>query len=161
MANKTKPKTKAKSGKPKNIPDAFKTVAEVLAAIDDEQTRADSKALAALMKRITGKPPKIWNAGTIGFDSYHYKYATGREGDRFVLGFYPRKGKFTIYLMDGTGRHAKLLAKLGKHTVSRVCLYFKQLGDLDPDVLEKILTQSHAYIKAQDGRMGSVQEGWR
>jgi hypothetical protein len=152
---------KTKSEVPKNVPDVAKTFKVVVDSLDDEQTRADSKVLATLMKKITSKAPKVWNVATIGFDSYHFKYESGREGDCHALGFYPRKGKFTIYLMDGTERHTKLLAKLGKHTTSRVCLYFKRLGDLDLDVLEKILTQSYAYIKAHEGKMGSVQEGWR
>ncbi len=137
------------------------SVKSFLASLDDEQTQADAKMLVALMKRISGKTPKIWNVGTIGFDTYHYKYDSGREGDNAVLSFYPRKGKYTIYLMDGCARHSKLLEKLGKHTTSRVCLYFKRLSDLDLTVLEKILEQSYAYIKAQDGNMGQVQEGWR
>jgi hypothetical protein len=146
---------------PKNVPDPTKSVKDILALLEDEQSEADTKALVALMKRITGKAPKIWNVATIGFDTYHYKYESGREGDCAVLSFYPRKGKFTIYLMDGCARHSALLEKLGKHTTSRVCLYFKRLSDLELPVLEKILTQSYSYIKSQDGKMGSVQEGWR
>ena len=152
---------KPKASEPKNVPDPKKSVKDVLELLDDEQAVADSKALVVLMKRISGKVPKIWNVTTIGFDSYHYKYESGREGDCAVLSFNPRKGKFTIYLMDGCERHAALLEKLGKHTTSRVCLYFKRLSDLDMPVLEKILTQSYKYIKSQDGKMGSVQEGWR
>ena len=146
---------------PKNVPDASKSVKDILEALGDEQTQVDTKVLVALLKRISGKTPKIWNVGTIGFDSYHYKYDSGREGDCAVLSVYPRKGKFTIYLMDGCGRHSALLEQLGKHTTSRVCLYFKKLDDLQLPVLEQILQQSYAYIKSQDGNMGSVQEGWR
>jgi hypothetical protein len=160
MATKPKPTAK-KTTEPKNVPDSTKSVKDVLALLEDEQSEADTKALVALMKRITGKTPKIWNVATIGFDTYHYKYESGREGDCAVLSFYPRKGKCTIYLMDGTARHSDLLEKLGKHTTSRVCLYFKRLSDLELPVLEKILTQSYSYIKSQDGKMGSVQEGWR
>jgi hypothetical protein len=154
-------RTKSKSANPKNVPDSAKSLKDVLDSLDDAQTRADSKTLAALMKKITGKAPKIWNVATIGFDSYHYKYESGREGDCFVLGFYPRKGKFTIYLMDGTDKHTKLLAKLGKHTTSRVCLYFKRLDDLQLPILERILQQSYRFIKSQVGKMGDVQVGWR
>jgi len=157
----TAKRTPSKSTAPKNVPDAKKSVKDVLAALDDDQTRTDSKALVAMMKDIAGKAPKIWNVATIGFDAYHYKYDSGREGDCFVLGFYPRKGKFTIYLMDGCARHAALLEKLGKHTTSRVCLYFKRLEDLQLPVLERILRQSYRFIKAQEGKMGDVQEGWR
>jgi hypothetical protein len=154
-------KTKPKSAEPKNVPDPTKSVQDVLEALGDEQARADTKALVALMKRVSGKAPKIWNVATIGFDSYHYKYDSGREGDCAILSFYPRKGKFTIYLMDGCGRHSTLLEKLGKHTTTRVCLSFKRLGDLELPILEKILKESYRYIKAQGGGMGQVQEGWR
>src|ERR1700746_1922253 len=87
-----------------------------IASLGDEQTVKDSQALLEIMQRISGHEPKLWNVGTIGFDTYHYKYDSGREGDGHVIGFYPRKGKITVYLMDGTARSSELLAKLGKHT---------------------------------------------
>lgn len=131
-------------------------VREFIASLDDEQTVTDSRVLVEMMRRISGHEPKIWNVGTIGFDSYHYKYDSGREGDNQILGFYPRKGKLTIYLMDGTVRHSELLARLGKHSTSRVCLYIKRLSDIELPVLEQILQQSYEYIKSQDGRMHRV-----
>lgn len=112
----------------------------------DQQTAQDSQVLIDLMHQITGQPPQLWNAGTLGFDLYHYKYDSGREGDAHVLGFYPRKGKITIYLMDGTHRHTELLAKLGKHSRTGYCLYIKQLSDIDQSVLKQILQQSYDYI---------------
>lgn len=143
--------TKPKSPTPKNLP-AKVSVKDVLAALDDA-TRADAKALATLMQRISGHKPKVCNVSTLGFDTYHYKYESGREGDCHALGFNARAGKFTIYLMDGTSRHEQSLATLGKHTISKACLYFKRLGDLDLAVLEKILAQSYTHIKALDGTM--------
>lgn len=128
----------------------------MLEATSDESTLADSKVLTALMKKTTGKTPKIWNQTTIGFDSYHFKYESGREGDSHILAFNPRKGKFTIYLMDGCVRYAPLLEKLGKHTTSRVCLYFKRLSDLNLDVLEQILRASYENVKSLDGKMQRV-----
>ena len=77
-------------------------VKDCIASLDDEQTVKDSLVLMEMMQRISGHEPKMWNVGTIGFDTYHYKYDSGREGDGHVIGFYPRKGKITIYLMDGT-----------------------------------------------------------
>ncbi|NUN68214.1 MAG: DUF1801 domain-containing protein [Bacteroidetes bacterium] len=132
------------------------TVSAFLASIKDEQTRKESRALIGIMKRISGKRPKLWNAGTIGFDSYHYRYDSGREGDCQVIGFYPRKGKITIYLMDGTARYATLLKKLGTHSTSRVCLYIKHLRDIQLPVLEQILQQSYTHIKSMDGQMQRV-----
>jgi hypothetical protein len=122
----------------------------------DEQTVKDSHVLIEMMQRISGHEPQKWNAGTIGFDTYHYKYDSGREGDGHVIGFYPRKGKITVYLMDGTARHAELLARLGKHTTTGYCLYIKRLGDIDLPILEQIVQQSYAYIKSQDGHINRV-----
>jgi hypothetical protein len=124
-----------------------------LASLDDEQTVGDSRVLIALMQRISGKTPELWNVGTIGFDTYHFKYDSGREGDAAAMSFYPRKGKLTVYLMDGTSPHAELLASLGKHTTSRVCVYIKRLSDVDLSVLERIVRDSYEYIKSQDGQM--------
>lgn len=122
----------------------------------DEQTAKDSNVLIALMQKISGHKPKKWNVGTIGFGTYHYKYDSGREGDGHVIGFYPRKGKITIYLMDGTERYAELLSKLGKHTTTGYCLYIKQLRDIELPVLEEILQESYQYIKSQEGKIDSI-----
>jgi hypothetical protein len=108
----------------------------------DAQSAKDSLVLIDMMQRISGHQPKKWNAGTIGFDTYHYKYDSGREGDGHVIGFYPRKGKITIYLMDGTARHAELLAQLGKHTTTGYCVYIKRLSDIDLPILEQIVRRS-------------------
>ncbi len=115
----------------------------------DEQTAKDSQVLIAMMKAISGHEPKLWNVGTIGFDTYHYKYDSGREGDGLVIGFYPRKGKITVYMMDGTARYSQLLAKLGKHTSTGYCVYIKRLSDVKLPILEQILKQSYGYIKSE------------
>lgn len=115
----------------------------------DEQTAKDSQVLIAMMQRISGHEPKLWNVGTLGYDTYHYKYDSGREGDNFIIGFYPRKGKITIYLMDGTARHSEMLVKLGKHTITGYCIYIKRLSDIELAILEKILKQSYDYIKSK------------
>ena len=128
------------------------SVADVLAALDD-QTAQDSDMLLEMMGRISGCEPRVWNVATIGFDTYHYTYDSGHEGDGHALGFYPRKGKITVYLMDGTARHADQLATLGKHTTSRVCVYLKRLSDVDVGVLERVLQDSYDYLKAHDGDM--------
>ena len=131
------------------------SVKDYIASLD-EQTVKDSHMLIEMMQRISGYKPKKWNAGTIGFDTYHYKYDSGREGDGLVIGFYPRKGKITVYLMDGTARHAELLAKLGKHTTTGYCLYIKRLSDIDLPILEQIVQQSYAYIKSMEGNINRV-----
>ena len=111
-----------------------------------------------MMERITGHQPKLWNVGTIGFGTYHYKYDSGREGDGHTIGFYPRKGKLTIYLMDGTARHAALLADLGRHSTTGYCLYITRLGDVDLSVLEQILRESYEFVesKSADGPIRQI-----
>ena len=121
---------------------------DYIVSIDDEQTVEDINVLVAMMKRISGSEPKLWNIGTLGFDAYHYKYDTKREGDNFIIGFYPRKSKITIYLMDGTARYSKLLTKLGKHTITGYCIYIKRLSDIELSILEQIIQQSYEFIKS-------------
>lgn len=128
-------------------------VKDYIASLDDEQTIKDSQALIKMMQRISGHKPKMWNVGTIGFDTYHYKYDSGREGESPTISFYPRKGKLTVYLMDGTVRYSELLAQLGKHTTSRVCVYIKRLSDVELPILQQILQKSYKYVKSQDGHM--------
>lgn len=132
-------------------------VEDFIASIDDEQTVNDCRVLVDLMARVSGHTPRMWNVGTIGFGSYHFRYDSGREGDCQTIGFYPRKGKTTIYLMDGTARHAELLAQLGKHTTSRVCVYLKRLSDIDLATLERILRESYEYVSSRDGSMHRIQ----
>jgi hypothetical protein len=115
----------------------------------DQETAKDTQELIKVMQGISGHKPKLWNVGTLGFDIYHYKYESGREGDGHILGFYPRKRKITIYLMDGTARYSKLLSKLGKHTTTGYCVYIKQLTDIDLPTLKQILEESYENIKSK------------
>lgn len=133
------------------------SVKDFIASLD-EQTEKDSQVLIQMMKAISGHEPKLWNVGTIGFDTYHYKYDSGREGDGLVIGFYPRKGKISVYLMDGTARYSKLLTQLGKHTTTGYCLYIKQLSDIELPILEQIVKQSYDYIKSlsKDGPIDQI-----
>ena len=96
----------------------------------------DGRVLVEMMRRISGHEPKMWNVDTIGFDTYPYKYDSGREGDGHIIGFYPGKGKITASLMDGTARYSGLLAKLGKPTTAGYCLYIKRLSDVKLPILE-------------------------
>lgn len=132
-------------------------VDEYLASLD-EPTRADAGALLEMMRRVSGQEPTLWNVGTLGFGLYHYRYDSGREGDGHIVGFYPRKGKLTIYLMDGTARHATQLAALGKHSLTGYCVYIKRLDDVDLAVLERIVRDSYEFVegKAKDGPITEI-----
>lgn len=134
-----------------------RSVDEYVASLD-AQTVADSETLIAMMQRVSGREPQLWNVGTIGFGTYHYRYDSGREGDGHTIGFYPRKGKLTVYLMDGTARHAALLAKLGAHTATGYCVHIKRLSDVDLAVLEQIVRGSYEFIdaKAADGPIREI-----
>ncbi|MDH3589181.1 MAG: DUF1801 domain-containing protein [Gammaproteobacteria bacterium] len=123
------------------------SVSKFLNAIADDQRRKDCKAVTKLMRDITGEEPKMWGAAMVGFGSYHYKYASGREGDYFVSGFSPRKQALTIYIMSGFRSHASLLKKLGKHKTAKSCLYIKKLEDIDMRVLEQLITRSVKHMR--------------
>lgn len=125
-----------------------KLVKDYVASLD-EQTAKDSQVLIEMMRRISGHEPRLENAGTLAFDSYHYKYKSGREGDGLILGFYPRKDKTTIYMMDGTARYSEILSKLGKYTTTGYCIYIKRLDDIELPILEQILQKSYKYIKSE------------
>jgi len=137
--------------------DDDRTVDRYLASLD-EQTAADSRTLIEMMQRISGHPPTLWNVGTIGFGTYHYRYDSGREGDGHTIGFYPRNGKLTIYLMDGTARHAELLANLGRHTTTGYCVYLRRLSEVDLTVLEQLVRASFEFVeaKAQEGPIRQI-----
>src|SRR5690606_2407376 len=121
-----------------------------LETISDEQKRNDSRVLCKLLEEITGTPAKMWGSSVIGFDTYHYKYKSGREGDWMVVGFSPRKSQITIYIMDGFESYKGLLAKLGKHTTAKSCLYIKRLDDVDQSVLEELIRLSVGHIRSSE-----------
>ena len=108
-------------------------------AIMDENIRKDCHTIIKLMKSVTKEEPKMWGPSIIGFGSYHYKYASGREGDMPIAGFSPRKQNLTIYLMPGFEKQKALLEKLGKYKTSKVCLYIKSLKDVDVKVLKEMI----------------------
>ena len=116
-------------------------------AVEDERKRADSRTVAAMMADITGAPARMWGSSIVGFGTYHYRYASGREGDFMLAGFSPRKRALTLYIMAGFSDYDALLAKLGKHTVGKSCLYVKRLEDLDQAVLRELIERSVRYVR--------------
>lgn len=118
------------------------SVASFIAALTDEARRADAKALVKLMQSVAGKKPQMWGPAIIGFGSVHYRYASGREGDMPLIGFSPRKAANALYGVIASGRSKAMLAKLGKHTTGKGCLYIKKLTDVDLKVLEAMIGQT-------------------
>ncbi len=117
------------------------SVADFLKKKASADQLADCKELVKLFKEITGKPPKMWGPSIVGFDSYHYVYPSGREGDAPLIGFSPRGKELSLYLCPNL--EAKpLLAKLGKHKAGAGCLYIKKLDDVDRKVLEQLAVAS-------------------
>jgi hypothetical protein len=123
------------------------SVAAFLDALTDLTRRADAKALVRLMQNAAGEKPKMWGPSIIGFGSYHYKYDSGREGDMPLIGFSPRKAATVLYIMAGLRDSGALLAKLGKHTTGKGCLYINKLADVDQKVLEALVVKSVAAMR--------------
>jgi len=125
------------------------SVAAFIDALTDQTRRADAKALVKLMQSAAGETPKMWGPSIIGFGSYHYTYESGREGDMPLIAFSPRKAATVLYGMTGFSDAAALLAKLGKHTTGKGCLYIKKLSDVDQHVLEALVVKALAAKRAR------------
>ena len=119
---------------------------EFIKQVDDPQKRKDSEELIALMKKITGKPPKMWGPTIVGFGKYHYKYDSGREGEICLTGFSPRKPNLVLYVGPGM-EDEKLMARLGKHKRGKGCLYIRKLEDIDRKVLHEVVVKSVAEMR--------------
>jgi len=118
------------------------SVEAFLDSVADPRKRQDSYAILEIMKQVTGAKPEMWGDSIIGFGSYHYRYASGQEADWPLTGFSPRKQNLTLYITSGFERYEALLAKLGKHTTGKACLYFKKLEDIDQEILKELIHQS-------------------
>jgi len=118
------------------------SVTAFIEALTDQTRRADAKALVKLMQSATAEKPKMWGPSIIGFGSYHYKYASGREGDMPLIGFSPRKAATALYNLGGFSGSEALRAKLGEHTTGKGCLYIKKLAEVDQRVLETLILKS-------------------
>jgi hypothetical protein len=126
------------------------SVAAFIDAIPDPTRRADAKALVRLMQNAAGEKPKMWGPSIIGLGSYHYKYDSGREGDMPLIGFSPRKAATVLYNMICSIDSKDLLAKLGKHSTGKGCLYVKKLADVDQQVLDAMVAKSLAAMRTRN-----------
>ncbi|MEM7134901.1 MAG: DUF1801 domain-containing protein [Chloroflexota bacterium] len=123
------------------------SVEDFLNAIEHDRKREDAFKTLELMKEVTGEEPKMWGSSIIGFGSYHYTYASGKEGDWMLVGFSPRKQNLTLYIMSGFSEYESLLAKLGKHKTGKSCLYVNKLVDVDQDVLKELVKLSVDHMR--------------
>ena len=124
------------------------SVEEFLNAVENKRRREDGFHLLELMGEVTGEEPAMWGTSMVGFGSYHYKYASGHEGDSFLVGFSPRKQSLSVYIMSGFAEYADLMGKLGKHKTGKACLYINKLADVDEQVLRELVKKSVEYVKA-------------
>ena len=115
---------------------------QFLSGIGDAKQRQDSLILVDMMRQITQAEPKIWANSMVGFGEHHYHYASGREGDVFVIGFAPRKQDLVLYGLRGSDQEELLLKKLGKYKTGKGCLYIKRLEDIDLPTLRTLIQQS-------------------
>ena len=116
-------------------------------SVEDEQKRNDCRRIIKIMSELSGEQPKMWGPSIVGFGTYHYRYATGREGDWMLTGFSPRKQALTLYIMSGLKDFEKMLSTLGKYKTGKACLYIKKLDDIDESVLRNLIRASIDKLK--------------
>ncbi len=123
------------------------SVTAFIASIDDAEKRKDVKKISAMMRRATGKRATMWGDSIVGFGTYRYSNTAGKNFEWHVTGFSPRARNLTVYIMPGFSRFGALLKKLGKHKISKSCLYINKLSDVDEEVLETLIEQSVARMR--------------
>lgn len=123
------------------------SVTHYLESIADESRRRDCRQIHDLMKKVTGRTPRMWGTSMVGFGSYHYIYESGREGDMLATGFSNRKNAITLYIMGGFDRYEELMQQLGPHKTGKSCLYIKSLSDVDIDILSELISESLKAVK--------------
>ena len=123
------------------------SVEAFLNRIPDEQKRKDAFTVMDIMRRATRAEPQMWGSSIVGFGTYRYKYASGREGDWLLTGFSPRKQNLTLYITSGFEQYEELLKSLGKFKTGKACLYINRLDDVHLPTLRKLIKQSVQHMK--------------
>lgn len=123
------------------------SVIEFIENVESPKKREDAFKLLDIFSEITGYKAKMWGPSIIGFGAYHYKYASGHEGDAPLVGFSPRKAKISLYFATGETKREKLLKDFGKHTTGKACVYINKVADIDVDVLKALINQSVRFLK--------------
>ncbi|MFE0557229.1 DUF1801 domain-containing protein [Paenibacillus sp. FSL W8-0187] len=122
------------------------SVVEFIEQVDSPKKREDAYRLLEVFEETSGFPAKMWGPSIIGFGSYHYRYATGHEGDAPFVGFSPRKAKISLYFAPGDERRGELLTSFGKHTAGKGCVYINKVADIDMEVLKQLIRESIAFL---------------
>ena len=124
------------------------SVEKFLNSIKDEKVRRDTFALLEVFQQVTKEEPKMWGSSIVGFGQYHYRYASGREGDSALTGFSPRKQNLTLYIMGGFDNYGELMGNLGKYTTGKACVYIKTLDDVHLPTLKKLIRESVKHMRS-------------
>jgi len=124
------------------------SIDEFIASVENDRRRDDAMTVCKLMKEVTGEEPVMWGPTMVGFGTYHYKYASGREGDWFLAGFAPRKANLVVYIQGGFKKHDALMKKLGKYKTGSGCLYINKLADVEMEVLRELVSRSVEYVSS-------------
>lgn len=127
------------------------SVEDYIASRASAQQRADCRELMILLKKVTRQSPRMWGPSIVGYGSYRYTYESGRTGEAPLAAFAIRGRELVVYVSAEGKEQRALLSKLGKHRMGKVCLYFKQLADLDRSVLEKLVAGSVAEVRRRYG----------
>lgn len=123
------------------------SVIEFIEAVESQKKREDAYKLLDIYESTTGFKAKMWGPSIIGFGSYHYKYASGHEGDAPLVGFSPRKAKISLYFATGDTEREKLLERFGKYTSGKACVYINKLADVEEEVLKELIQQSITFLQ--------------
>ncbi len=131
-------------------------VREVIDAVSHAGRRADATTLVEIMAEVTGEPARVWSAGTVGFGQYHYRYASGQEGDFFQIGLAPRKDRLTLYVMSGLRGFEDVLERLGPHTSSKSTVQLKSLEGVDRAALVELISECVRHLEAVEAELGTI-----
>ncbi|TRZ38215.1 DUF1801 domain-containing protein [Niallia circulans] len=123
------------------------SVIEFIEAVESVKKREDAYKLLDIFAETTNLPAKMWGPSIIGFGAYHYKYATGHEGDAPLVGFSPRKAKISLYFAPGEQKRDELLKRFGKHTTGKACVYINKVADIEIDVLKELIASSVKFLQ--------------
>jgi hypothetical protein len=134
------------------------SVQDYIASRANDEQRADCKALMAILRRVTGQPPKMWGPSIVGFGRYRYTYESGRTGEFCIAGFAIRGRDLVVYLLADSKEQRALRARLGKHSMGKSCLYFRRLADLDTAVLEKLIANCVRDLKRRYGATAAASK---
>lgn len=123
------------------------SVIEFIENVENPKKKEDAYRLLDIFTEVTGYQAKMWGPSIIGFGAYHYKYASGHEGDAPLVGFSPRKAKISLYFTPSDSQREELLERFGKYTSGKACVYINKVADIDVEVLKELITQSVAFLK--------------